>query len=170
MMIAQLNLILGSMNVAIDIQKELEKIGKTRDAEIKLLKWNTRYQGVQLLEPFFDDLFITNPKLTHVYVMGYTPGWNDGEECFHTTQVHIYNDVDGWGELGEFLECKLNWDIDYDNPSSEFMAVNAGLSKSKCRDIEDLLPVDAMSSAFGTDWLVIATRDGVTIQEFDIGY
>jgi len=158
------------MIVATNIHKELEKIGQYRDVVIENAKEDARTKGTQILGQYFSDLFESNPKLTHVFVTGFTPGWNDGEECYHDTRVYIHNDMDGFGEMGEFLEYQLNWDIDYDNPSPEFAKINAGISKSESRDIEDELPVHAMSSAFGTDWLVTATRDGVTIQEFNVGY
>lgn len=158
------------MTVATNIQQDLETIGKRLEVVIDNAKEDARTKGAQLLEQYFSDLFSRNPLLTHVFITGYTPSWNDGEECYHDTQVYIHNDLDSWGEMGDFLESKLKWDIDYDNPSSEFAAINAGISKSKSRDIEDELPVHAMSSAFGTDWLVIATKEGVNIQKYDVGY
>jgi|AGFS01.1.fsa_nt_gi hypothetical protein len=159
------------MSVAINIDKELKEIGVRRDAQIEILKESAREKGVQLLEQYFPEVFAKYPKLTHIYVTGYTPGWNDGEECTHTTQVYIHNDLEGWSELGDFLECYLGWDIDNDNPSEKYAAINAGLTKSECNDIELDVPVYSMSEALGTDWLVIATKDGqVTIQNFEVGY
>lgn len=158
------------MTVAIDIHKELEKVGKCLEVGIDNAKKDASTKGSQLLEQYFSDLFTREPLLTHVFITGYTPLWNDGEECFHDTQVYIHNDMDSWGEMGEFLESKMNWDIDYDNPSPEFAAINAGISKSMSRDIEDVLPVHAMSSVFGTNWLVIASHEGVTVHKYEIGY
>lgn len=159
------------MTVATNIDKELKEIGKKRDQQIEYLKEDARQKGIQLVQQFFQSLFAENEKLTHVYVTGYTPVWNDGEECVHDTRVYIFNDIKGWSELGDLLECHLGWDLgDEENPNPEYAAINAGLSKSQCNDIEDQIPVYAMSEAFGTNWIVIATRDKVTIQEFEVGY
>lgn len=162
--------IMETTTVATNFPKLLKVIGTKRDTQIELLKEGAREHAVQLLEQFFSDLFAANPKLTHVFCTGYTPGWNDGEECYHQTNTLIHNDFDGWNELAEFLECHLGWDVDYDDPSEELLAVNAGLSASECRDIEDQIPIDAMSEALGTDWLIIATRGGVELQKYDCGY
>lgn len=161
------------MIVAIDFAKLLKDIGTKRDTQIELLKEGSREHGKQIIEQLFADLFAANPKLTHVFIAGSTPLWNDGEECYHSTDMWIHNDtseVDSWSEMGDFLEGKLGWDFDCDEPSEEILEINAGLSKSECRDIEDQIPVDAMSEALGTNWLIIATRNGVELQEYKCGY
>lgn len=159
--------------MAIDFAKLLKAIGTKRDNQIALLTEGAREHGKQIIEQFFADLFAENTKLTHVFIMGSTPLWNDGEECYHSTEIIIHNDAgeqDSWSEMSEFLECKLGWDVDYDDPSEEVLEINAGLSKSECRDIEDQIPVDAMSEALGTNWLIIATRNGVELQDYECGY
>lgn len=163
------------MIVATNFSKLLKDIGTNRDTQIELLKEDARSRAVQLLEQFFADLFETNPKLTHVFCTGYTPKWNDGEECYHDTEVFIHNDLsdEGWNEMADFLECKLGWNTSNSSentPSEELLAVNPNLSKSECRDIEVQIPIDAMSEALGTDWLIIATREGVELKEYDCGY
>lgn len=158
------------MSVATNFAKLLANIGNQRDEQIEILKEASREKALQLLEQLFGDLFADNQKLTHIFCMGYTPEWNDGEECFHDTNILIHNDRDGWGEMEEFLECHLKWEIDPNEPSEEFLAINAGLNASQCRDIEDLIPIDAMSEALGTNWVVIATRNGVELQEYNCGY
>lgn len=160
------------MIVATNFPKLLKDIGTKRDQQIALIKEGAVEHAVQIIEQFFKDLFEANPKLTHVFITGYTPEWNDGEECYHNTEVYMYNNLnpDSWNELGEFLECHMGWDVDYDEPSEELKEVNAGLSKSECRDIEDMIPVEAMSEALGTNWLIQATRDGVKYEPFSIGY
>lgn len=158
------------MSVATNFTKLLKDIGNKRDEQINLIKEGASEHAVQLLEQFFADLFTANPKLTHVFCTGFTPSWNDGEECFHDTRIYIHNDLDGWSEMAEFLECNLGWYVDYDEPSEELLEVNAGLSASECRDIDDQIPIDAMSEALGTDWLIIATRNGVELQKYKCGY
>ena len=161
------------MTVATDYAKLLKNVGIKRDTQIELLKEGAREHGIQLLEQFFADLFAANPKLTHVFCTGYTPQWNDGEECYHSTEVFIHNDTDeqdSWSEMGDFLECKLGWEIDYDDLREEITEINAGLSKSECRDIEDQIPIDAMSEALGTNWLIVANRNCVELHEYQCGY
>lgn len=156
--------------MATNFAKQLKDIGIKRDNQIELLKEDAREKGVQIIKQFFEELFDANPKLTHVFCTGSTPEWNDGEECFHETNILIYNDIYGWSEVAEFLEINEGWHYDSENPSEELIAINKDLAMCECRDIEDQIPIDAMSEALGTDWLVKATREGIEFSVYKCGY
>ncbi len=115
----------------------------------------------EIMKQFITELGIEHTGLTNGMIVGYTPEWNDGEACEHSSDVQIrYMDND----ITDFIE-----DIpeDYDDNS---------LSDQEGRAIEIKLAVldEILVHIYGTNYKFgFIIQDGeITIkhEEYNCGY
>jgi hypothetical protein len=64
--------------------------------------------GKQFLESVFQEIFDQNEGLKLIYIIGWTPGFNDGEPCTHSQESFV-GSSHTWSYRGE--EC-LSYDFD----------------------------------------------------------
>lgn len=95
-------------------------------------------------------LFADYPELNKFSFTGYVPGYNDGEECTFT--------------LGTDYP-EINEDESEDHSSE----VNRQLSDIVTEYL-NILPEEFYQSHFGNNFRVVATREGVNVEEYDCGY
>jgi hypothetical protein len=144
------------------------------------------------LELAVKDIFDSMPEFNGFVVIGYTPGFNDGEPCEHTGII-LLNDMEydnnyncftsdlpdnGYefeegGEIVEFFEVVT------DENTKSFSHINDQMSKAQFRELEKNFEIIDMlfSKSYGTDYLVKVKRDpsaknGVSMvnEYYDCGY
>lgn len=93
------------------------------------------------------NLFNEYPELKKFSFTGYTPAFNDGDECTFTlgTDYPEINDDEGNKEIN----------IQLKNIVSTYL---------------NILPVEYYNSHFGTNFRVIATRESVDVEDYDCGF
>lgn len=117
--------------------------------------------------------------LSHIFVLGFTPEFNDGEECVHRTVVFIENDRADhkYTNVIEYHE-RFDYDLDYDNPPSRILDINAGLTREQARNLEDAFSKKysyILEEVLGTNWKleIEFLEDGevkITNGDYDCGY
>lgn len=64
--------------------------------------------GTVFMQSVFQEIFDKNPGLKLVYILGWTPSFNDGEPCTHSQEVFVGNSYT-WTRKGE---TQLSYDFD----------------------------------------------------------
>lgn len=135
----------------------LEQFKTAREVYITLL--NDHHD--EIMKQFIQELGIQHNGLTNGMIIGYTPEWNDGESCEHSSDIQIrYMDHD----IGDFIEDVPE---DYDDNS---------LSDVEGRAIEVKLAVldEILVHIYGTNYKFgFIIQDGeITIKHtsYDCGY
>lgn len=120
--------------------------------------------------------------LTHIFVIGSTPEWNDGEECIHRTTVFIENDrsTHTYTNVSEYMErMDDSGDVDYyDNPPNSVKVINETVSRNEAHSIENSFKQkysDILEEVLGTNWKleIEFLEDGelkITHDDYDCGY
>ena len=93
------------------------------------------------------NLFNEYPELKKFSFTGYTPAFNDGDECTFTlgTDYPEINDDEGNKEIN----------IQLNNIVSKYL---------------NILPAEYYNSHFGTNFRVIVTRESVDVEDYDCGF
>ena len=93
------------------------------------------------------NLFNEYPELKKFSFTGYTPAFNDGEECTFTlgTDYPEINDDEGNKEIN----------IQLKNIVSTYL---------------NILPAEYYNSHFGTNFRVIATLESIDVEDYDCGF
>lgn len=107
----------------------------------------------------FASLFDACPDLQALRLQGYTPTWNDGDECTHRQREPIINGFE------------LNtWRLEYPRQIGQASAKTEEIVGQFCSRHE----YSPMPKAFGTNWQLdfTWTEDGVSFElsEYDCGY
>ena len=88
----------------------LEQFKTAREVYLSLINEH----GDDIIRDIVKELGIKHPGLTTGMIIGYTPEWNDGEACEHSTDIQItYLD----DSIEEFMD--LDVDHEYNNLSRE---------------------------------------------------
>lgn len=130
----------------------------------------------QMMIEDFDSLRKQYSGLDKVFIRGYTPAWNDGEECTHRHQVFVNNSGE-YSDVSEFYEIVIDRDFDYSDIPEHIKKINSKLSKDDCKRVQAYFNDmdDTMEASFGTNWYMIIdfTTEEVTIDfhdDYDCGY
>lgn len=118
--------------------------------------------------------------LTHIFVIGSTPEWNDGEECIHRTEVFIENDRTDhkYTDVSEYME-RVYDDADYyDDPPEHVKAMNVQINRNDAQKISLAFKQkygDILEEVLGTNWKleIEFIEDGelkITHDDYDCGY
>lgn len=77
--------------------------------ELKNLKEEIRQKGEKEVFEFLQGLLEINSDVVAIIVGGYTPGFNDGDACTHTSFSEVYHLQNGklnmWADPEEYLSC-----------------------------------------------------------------
>ena len=131
-----------------------------------------RSDGEKLIKEAFKEFFSNHPEVEALTVAGWIPGYNDGEPCTFgmsgvevklkkSEHIEIPDEDDGNSDYG-FEGFSTGYSFKRENPQLE-NDIDV-LSSALC-DIED-----AMETAFGSNFRLIATPTEVEVQEYDCGY
>lgn len=161
------------MIVDTDTRKEINKLIALRDESISQAK----AYCVERVTPMLSTLFegIRKPNLTHIFVLGYTPAWNDGEECEHNTVAYVSN-KSSYPDILEYFE-RFDDELDWDNPDPKYALINSNLTHETAKDIGRKFVTEyqyLLEEVFGTNWRleITFTDDGILLKhdEYDCGY
>lgn len=165
-MIVDTNMSFEKSNVAVQKYKEeLEKIQK-------LFQENF----IKEIEQDFYALRSAFPELDKIFILGSTPKWNDGEECFHSSNIYIENIPDErWDDMSEYVE-RIYWDTD--QVPDEFLHINTNLTKHQVAQIKDILCTanleNNLEEVFKTNFHVIIDFTEpdikVIVEKYECGY
>jgi hypothetical protein len=97
-----------------------------------------------------NNMFEAYPELKKFAFTGYVPGFNDGDECIFTLGT-------------DYPQINEDESDDYSND------VNSQLSDIVTEYL-NILPEDFYQSHFGSNFRVVATREGVTVEDYDCGF
>lgn len=140
------------------------------------------------LKVVFADIFAKHPGLKAFAYVGYTPGFNDGDPCYHIGYSYVgdfhlatYNysyrngerywtadcyEETGWGELESYF---LSEDADLDNTDGplDFVNKDCATIEQASSDVEELS--DIIELVYGTDYLIKVSlnEDGQVVVEHD---
>ncbi len=108
-------------------------------------------------------LLLDTKGLDSIIVIGYTPGFNDGEPCVHSQDGAYLNG------LGEYGEAPSAFGVDEsDDAESDWSA-----AFKRTANIVGAM-ADLLGDAFGTNWAIRVKRDGDSVtfeqEEYDCGY
>lgn len=133
--------------------------------------------GKEFFKAFFQQLFNEHTGLNKIAILGWTPGFNDGEPCTHSSEVFVgrsrYNspDYEDYSEVGAFFTD--NEDYEYgdglgENPNALCTTLTEVYEKIWNFD-------DIIERVYDTNFIIKAFRgeDGVAvveIDEYDCGY
>lgn len=125
-------------------------------------------EGKEAIEKEFQAIFERHPELTVIKWTQYTPYFNDGEECvFSVNEFNISNATD--------VENVSAWG-DYDGDEEDVFVVSKwnDRAEKKYADVWELeafaqsdIGEDLFRDIFDNHVTVIATRDGIEVEEYD---
>lgn len=143
-----------------------------RDAKVQELNNTCKEAAIDLLETYCEKY--RTPGLTHIFIIGHTPSWNDGEECTHDTRVFIENDSN-YSDVEEYFEQVTN---NFDADTDELLPlVNSCVEKETAKKLQSEVYSEldnVLQSVFITDFNIsIRFLDGkikIDVEDYDCGY
>jgi len=144
---------------------------------LKTLKKNLQAKFLDELKYDCAELKAHFPTLEHIFVLGYTPEWNDGEECTHSSEVFISKDAPHvWDTVDEYVE-RLYWRDEEECPPA-YKTSNQNLSIKDVQKIEDILREakfeDVLEVVYETNFNIVIDFTGetvqITVKEYDCGH
>lgn len=119
----------------------------------------------EMIQDLFNELFTKYKNLDVVFIYGYTPGFNDGDPCYHRQYVEVDSE-----EITERVE-------EYLDLLDEEVEYNSNLTGDEISDITDSVDdlEDLFEHIYDTDYYIIARKEedgSITIDngEYDCGY
>jgi hypothetical protein len=169
----------------IDQIKELNAKAKAAQEEAKKLIGS---KACELFAEIAEGIFERHPKLQSFSFVGYTPGFNDGDECTFTWRGSTEK-VNGVGECDETdedddtpEEFRVKYEdwrdgTEWDNKKQKTVQVKEpGWVSKVCKDVEqsfEFLTEDQVEDMFGTNFeLTITKKNGkvkVEKDDYDCG-
>jgi hypothetical protein len=143
---------------------------------LKVLETKLQAEFLEKLKVDCAELKAQFPALDHIFILGSTPEWNDGEECTHDSEVFVDNTEGSfWNNVSEYLE-RLYYDED-DYPQ-EFKESNKGLTAKEVENIKDILNSSKFESGlevvYTTNYNIVIDFTGesieVSVKEYDCGH
>lgn len=138
------------------------------------LKSKLQLEFIEKLKDDCIELKAEFPELEHIFVLGYTPEWNDGEECEHSSEIYIMNNNDrSWDTVQDYLEYVYNSEYPI-----EFKDSNIGLSTDDAIKIKDILHSakfeDGLEVVYETNFNMVIDLTSfdikITVEEYDCGH
>jgi hypothetical protein len=141
-------------------------------ATLKELKSKLRSEFLEKLKIDCNELKDKFPELEHIFVLGYTPEWNDGEECTHSSEVFISKDAPrAWDTVDEYVE-RLYWRDESECPEA-YKNSNQNLSLEDAKAIKDILYnaqfEDGLNEVLETNFNIVIDFTGETV-EVNVSY
>lgn len=149
--------------------------------ELREFQAETQQKLQKSLKELFSEFWVNNPDIKTVVWTQYTPYFNDGDPCVFSVNDPVFTnfrleDSDDinvrkvlWGDYEDKEKnhvCVRSWIVE---KYIEHFKLNANadsiksLSSFLCADVIS----DVMENTFGSDSLVIATREGFEVQEYE---
>lgn len=135
----------------------LEQFKTAREVYLSLINEH----GTDIIREFVKEVGIEHPGLTTGMIIGYTPEWNDGDACEHSTDVQIsYLDED---QVIDFLE--LDEDHEFNNLSRE-----EGRIIEKKFDLVDVILQEIYGTNYKFAFTIIDGNITIKHEEYYCGY
>lgn len=152
---------------------------------------NQTNYGEETLKDFLSKCFGYCPELLAVCVRGWTPGFNDGDPCYHHEEISILFTDDAFGSEWEDFFCDdfeelcsaikaekqspADWNPEYMYYSGMSLATIAALEDlPRKRVINAIKGQFYAEHSYGTNYLVIAQRtdegNDFNYEQYDCGY
>lgn len=107
-------------------------------------------------------IFDAFPDVESFGFVGYTPSFNDGDECLFTCCLD-YPTVNGY----DSNRCKWNDDKEHTDKETETVSVLA----DEVGKVLSEIPEDLIAGVFGfSGFTATITRDKITVEDYDCGY
>jgi hypothetical protein len=146
------------------VQKVVDLI-QTMNAEQAALKAKWRAEVIDKLQAYLDEI----PGLDGVEITGFTPSWNDGDECTHTQYVQVGLDSFGGGGFDDVELSEAHANLE-DYPQTEELT----LTDAEQSTLERALDAIDFEGLIGTNFrlIYIRTVDGSYFTQiaYDPGY
>lgn len=125
----------------------------------------------------------TFPNLDVVYIIGFTPEWNDGEECYHESDVYIdgtslFNGISS--VFDRLYDCyDVNNQSNLDEHVPKYLHhINKKLKNSELEKINEFFRKysieDTLQTVFNTNWIITIDFRGdnvvITKDDYECGY
>lgn len=136
-----------------------------------------RQHGEQLVQAVFEEVFALDSDINVVCVRGYTPSWNDGDVCTHSSEMFTGALRDGYNGR-QFRDYQ-----DYDQSLKEVFVdeyqhfVNEDADNDNLRNAASLMwEFDGLiQDVYGTNYQLIVRRTAnnaivIEDEEYDCGY
>lgn len=130
-------------------QPDINKI-KELSESVKSLTEQVHKINEMIFKLIVTSLFEEYPELKKFAFTGYTPAYNDGEECTFTLGTD-YPDINE--------DCGDDYSNEVNNQLSDIVT-----------QYLNILPEEFYNSHFGTNFRVIVTPNDIQIEEYDCGY
>ena len=141
--------------------KQYEEVNAELDKQIK-------ENGTGFINTLFQEIFDQHEGLNVVAILGYTPSFNDGDPCSHSSYIYTGDNNDFVDEIGSFEET-----FEYDEDTGEHL-------NSKCTTLDKTYTQvsayeEIIERIYDTNFQLIVTRneDGsvnVSEDEYYCGY
>lgn len=144
---------------------------------MKVLKAKLQDEFLEKLKVDCTEIKSQFPALDHIFVLGYTPEWNDGEECTHSSEVYISTDSSRvWDTIDEYVG--LLYCGDEDECPEAYKTSNQNLSFEDAQKVKDILCAakfeDGLEVVYETNFNIIIDFTGdivqVIVKDYDRGY
>ena len=118
--------------------------------QIDDLKSELRTKGWSCFQRVIPAIFSEHPGMKQLAIRGWTPGFNDGDPCTHSTEYYISDDM--WSEYDE--------DEYWDSETDCYREVNK-LTDEEVKAIKKALySFDyILECQYGTDWELFISKD-----------
>ena len=146
---------------------------------------DAKVNAIDMLISEAEDFFIKNSSVKAVFIMGYTPVWNDGDVCRHRSFFTTFYEDGSVHDDNDFVEIELD-SYHYYLDKGDISKAESFLDKSRNRCGErlielalqsklDLVPEGPMyettyaEEAYGTNYIILLTRSdhGIDIEARD---
>jgi hypothetical protein len=148
--------------------------------ELREIQAETQQKLQKSLKELFSEFWVNNPDIQTVVWTQYAPYFNDGNPCVFSVNDPAFTNFRledsnataqeiSWGDYEDEEKthvCVQSWTVEKD---IEHFKLNANVDSIKslssflCSDVVS----DVMENTFGSDSLVIATREGFEVQEYE---
>ena len=145
---------------------EVEKLSAEYAEMLKKFQDEMRKKAEVAMKHFFKEYFDANPKVNAVYWTQYTPYFNDGDTCEFS--VHEINMAYGF-EADKFDSDEIGggYVSIYPEGTKDLGWENETKILKPVTNLIRAIGEDTMEKMFGDHALVIVTRDGVEVREYD---
>ncbi len=97
--------------------------------------------GTAFMQSVFQEIFDKNPGLKLVYILGWTPGFNDGEPCTHSQEAYVGSSYQpSWRDQPyyDFDDRELfdEFEVEWDEEDNDKVVSHIN---SECKTLNDVL-------------------------------
>jgi len=137
------------------------KLNELKD-KMTSMKEEFKNNGQQVVKDTLNEFFTAHPEVVKVSWTGSTPSWNDGDPCYYGISYLSFYTNDTNDEDEEYEEDEYDY---YSLAEDNNLQHDAKELQDLFHDMQDVLEI-----VFGDPVRVIATRDNMTVEEYDNYY